>query len=371
MSFNQELYMAGDFGPKWKWLAGAEYVHIQDGDVITATRTPTKANPSTGTSSPASQDITSWAAYGSLGYDVTDQLNVTGELRYTNDDKQFTANQFDFGTGVAAAGKLVNASFSPSNTSWDVSATYKFSPEWMAYGKVGTGFRAGGFNSNLGNPLQPIPIPVSYGNENTTSYELGAKGNLAAWLYVTGAVYYTDIDNLIIQTDNGCKATNPACPVAQTNFATDGGKAWVKGVELEATVNLPLFGGKLAGTVGGSYQDGKITGGVYSGDLPPQLPKELASANIGYTHDIPWWDLKAFGNLVYAARWGGVQEIAQTPELHDYQLVNGRLGLRKGPVELSAFVNNIGDVTYISFEATSARRFSQPRTYGAQLVYRW
>jgi len=143
---------------RWKYVVGAEYLHIDDISTVTATRTPTKANPSTGTVSPAAQKLTSWAAYGSLEYAVNEQLSLTGELRYTNDDKAFMANQFDFGTGVAAAGKLVNASFSPSNTSWDATARYKFSPEWMAYGKVGTGFRAGGFNSNLGTPNQPIPF---------------------------------------------------------------------------------------------------------------------------------------------------------------------------------------------------------------------
>lgn len=369
-SFNQELYMSGDIGTQWKWLAGAEYLHIDDTDTVTATRTPTKANPSTGTVSPSAQKLDSWSAYGSLEYDFTSQLSLTGELRYTNDNKTFTANQFDFGTGIASPGKLVNASFSPSNTSYDLTAGYKISPEWMAYAKVGTGFRAGGFNSNLGIPQQPIPIPVSYGNEDTTSYEVGAKGNLIPQIYVTAAAYYTDVSNLIIQTDNGCKATNPVCPVAQTNFATDGGQAWIRGLELEATVNVHPLGGDLSGTFGASTQEGKITSGVYNGDMPPQLPHYLTSANLNYSHPAPY-DSTGFMNLTYNGRFGGVQEIAQTPKLHQYQLFNTRFGVRKGRVELAAFANNIFNTTYIEFEASSARRWNEPRTYGAQLIYKW
>jgi iron complex outermembrane receptor protein len=369
-SFNQELYLSGDFDMRWKYLVGAEYLHIDDISTVTATRTPTKANPSTGTVSPAAQKITSWAAYGSLEYAVSEQLSLTGELRYTNDDKAFMANQFDFGTGVATAGKLVNASFSPSNTSWDATARYRFSPEWMAYGKVGTGFRAGGFNSNLGTPAQPIPIPVSYGNENTTSYEVGTKGNLTRQIYVTAAAYYTDVSNLIIQTDNGCKATNPICPVAQTNFATDGGQAHIWGLEAEATLNFHPFDGSLVGTFGASTQDGKITSGVYNGDTPPQLPHYLTSANIGYSHAAPF-DSTGFVNLVYSGRFGGVQEIAQTPKLHQYQLFNTRFGVRKGHVEVAAYANNIFNTTYIQFEAAASRRWSLPRTYGVQLIYKW
>jgi len=86
---------------------------------------------------------------------------------------------------------------------------------------------------------------------------------------VTAAAYYTDVSNLIIQTDNGCKATNPVCPVAQTNFATDGGQAHIWGLEAEATLNFHPFDGSLVGTFGASTQDGKITSGVYNGDTPP------------------------------------------------------------------------------------------------------
>ena len=67
----------------------------------------------------------------------------------------------------------------------------------------------------------------------------------------------------------------------------------------------------------------------------------------------------------------GLHMMLQTPPLHDYQLVNGRFGVRKGGVELSGYVNNIGNVTYVSFEAAASRRFSQPRTYGVQLRYNW
>jgi iron complex outermembrane receptor protein len=369
-SVDQQVYLDGAFTERWKWLLGGEFLHQQDHDTITTTRTPTKANPSTGTVSSPSQRLTSWATYGSLEYDLTDQLGITGELRYTHDDKRFSTNQIDSRTGAPLPGRQVEASFSPSNLSYELTAAYKFAPEWLAYAKVGTGFRAGGFNSFLGPPEQPIPIPASYDNEVSTSYEVGAKGNLTRNIYLTGAGYWTDVDNLIIQTDNGCKATNPVCPQAQTNFATNGGKAHIWGLEVEATVAYPVLGGELTATLGGSRQGGKIVSGEFEDAIPPQLPKWLASANLNYTHDIAG-GLRGFANLLYAARWGGVQEIEQTPELHDYQLVNGRLGVRKGHVELAAYVDNLFNVTYLVFEATTARRWSEPRTWGGQLIYRW
>lgn len=366
-SFNQELYLSGQVGKRWNWLAGAEYVSLDDSDTITATRTPTKANPSAGSVRPSSQTLRSWAVYGSVEYDVTEALGVTAELRYTDDRKHFLGSTTDLTSGVVSG--VVDAAIAPDNLSWDLTASYKLSPVWMTYAKVGTAFRAGGFNANLGPSFQPIPIPAAYDNENATSYEIGAKGNLTPDIYLTAAAYYTDVDNLIIQTDNGCKATNPACPQAATPFATNGGKAYVWGLELEGTARYDLAGGQLSGTLGASYQKGRITEGLFNGDEPPQLPEWLGSANVTYTH--PLAGMTAFGNVVYSARWGGVQEIAQTPKLEDYQLVDLRAGVRTGPWELSAFVKNVADVTYIQFNATSARRWSEPRTYGAQLTFRW
>ncbi|MBS0480326.1 MAG: TonB-dependent receptor plug domain-containing protein, partial [Proteobacteria bacterium] len=48
-TFNQELYLSGELGSHWKWLVGGEYVNLRDGNTIITSRTPTKANTSTGT----------------------------------------------------------------------------------------------------------------------------------------------------------------------------------------------------------------------------------------------------------------------------------------------------------------------------------
>ena len=45
--------------------------------------------------------------------------------------------------------------------------------------------------------------------------------------------------------------------------------------------------------------------------------------------------------------------------------------MQNGPLELSAWANNLFNTTYITMEATSVRRWSQPRTYGVQLTYKW
>lgn len=76
-----------------------------------------------------------------------------------------------------------------------------------------------------------------------------------------------------------------------------------------------------------------------------------------------------------ALQFGGVQEVAQVPPLHDYVILDGRLGFEKGPVEVAAFAENLFDESYIVFDAITptgfTTRFNIPRTYGLQVRYTW
>ena len=66
-----------------------------------------------------------------------------------------------------------------------------------------------------------------------------------------------------------------------------------------------------------------------------------------------------------------MQEIAQTPPLHDFQVFDVRAGVQHGGWEFAVYSNNVGQESYIVFDAPSTRRWNIPRTYGAQLRYAW
>ncbi len=369
-NFDQETYISSKTGSRLQWLAGVEYLYIADNDggMQTTAITPL---PEPGTRSTSIQDTSSFAAYGSLGYDITRKLNLTGELRYTYDHKTFMANQFDNVTGVQSGPSFLNInSISPSNLSYNVTADYKFASDFMAYAKVGTAFRGGGFNNNLGTPGQPVAVPVSYGNENTISYEIGTKGNLTRHLYFTTAAYYTDVTNLIVQNSNGCGVEVRACPVTKTLFSENGGNAYIWGVEVEATETRRILGGDASITLAVSRQDGRITSGVFKSDTPPQVPGWIASAALNYTHPF-YYDTNLDLNVSYTGRYDGVQEIAQTPILYPYSIVDAKIGVRKGRWEVDGFVHNLGNVMYIEFGAAGAVRYNEPRTGGAELIYKW
>lgn len=370
--FHQDIHVAGAKIHGITWLVGAEYLRQQTNFQAITTRTPTVANPSAGNRAPSVLIYNSAAVYGSLTYDVTQQLSVTGELRYTADDEKFTANRFDVTTGAQSGGSryIIDARQKPDNTSWDFNVGYKLPGRWLVYGKVGTAYRAGGFNQDRGDPRGTPVIPISYGPETTISYELGAKGRVGSHIYMTAAAYREITDDFILQQSNNCLITNPVCPAAASSFQTNAGTAHIWGVEAEVNVRVTVLDGRLVGSVSGSRQGGKLVSGPFSGANIPQTPDSILGADLDYRH-AALGGSTVFGHVNFAGQWGGVQEITHTPALADFQTWNVRLGVDFGHAQFSAFANNAFDEEHVIYATATAKRYSQPRVIGVELRYGW
>jgi iron complex outermembrane recepter protein len=368
----EDLHLAGAKIGGFSWLVGGEYLHQSTAFVAYTHRTPTQANASPGARAPSHLDYDSGAVYASLGYDLTDRLNVTGEARYTKDDERFTANRYDLGTGLQSGGAryVIDGEQTPDNVSYDLTASYRLPRGWLAYLKMGAAYRAGGFNQDQGDPRESVHIPVSYGPETTTAYEVGLKGNPLPALFVTAAAYRNITNDVIVQLTNDCLVTNPACPVAASSYQTNAGKAHIWGLEIEGSARAELAGGKANLTFSASRQAGKIVQGPYAGDAIPQVPETQASANFDYRHPAGE-GITLFGDLNYTAAWGGVQELVQKPPLRDYQTLDARLGVGWRMLELSAFAENLTNASYIIYSTATAQRWNEPRVYGVELRYHW
>jgi iron complex outermembrane receptor protein len=377
--FSQDVHLSGEAAvSRLSWLAGAEIVHLSSDSQVSVRHTPTALRPSSGTRSPVSLEYDSWAVYGSLGYDLTDALNLSAEGRYTSDDKQVTARRFDFGTGLptGGAGFNVDARTKPDNISYNLIGSWKLPDNLLAYAKVGTSYRAGGFNTNLGVAGQPVTIPAAYTDETSRTYELGLKGQITPRIYVALAGFKTYTDDLIVQTDNGCSIQLPACPTLAVSFLINAGKAESWGLEAEAVGRFDVAGGDLRISLSGSRQDGEVTGGDYNGEPLPQVPNWIAGADINYRTPFVG-DTTLFANLNYHGQWGGIQELVRpgTPVVNfpvsDITQINARLGVDFGHVEASAFVTNLTNESYSVFSSTTTQRLNTPRNWGVQLRYRW
>ena len=366
----QDLHLTSNGEGPMNWLVGAEYLEILSENLSLNYRTPTAANRSIGNRTPTTAKIHSRAIYGSIGYEISERFDVELEGRYSKDKREVATDRLDRGTGVPLPGRLIrNAESRPDSAIFNIIAGYKPTEGWLTYAKLGTGTRAGGFNTNDGDP-RGTPIPPAFDDEKSTTIEIGAKGNLAPNIYVTGAAYFTEIRDFLVQRDNGCSATNLACPVGSTSFLTNAGKAEVVGLEAEAIARYTVADGQLRITAAVGRQEGKVKSGPFAGRKTPQTPEWNGSLAVNYRRELAA-GLTGFANLTYNFETGGVQEIEQTPQLYDRGIYGARIGVDRGPWQAALVVTNAANESYIIFENETVRRWNQPRVYTVQLRYKW
>ncbi|HUO86418.1 MAG TPA: TonB-dependent receptor [Thermoanaerobaculia bacterium] len=147
------------------------------------------------------QQARSWALFGSLEVQATDRWLLQGGLRYTQDDKDFSAERPDptFQTPTVAP---IRRSTDADLVSWDVAATYSASPTLNLFGRVATSFRAPSiqgrilFCPDFAGGTDPATNCVSVADEEEIlSTEVGVKSELldrTLRLNVTGFRYEVD-----------------------------------------------------------------------------------------------------------------------------------------------------------------------------------
>ncbi len=138
------------------------------------------------------QEATSWAAFADLTFDLSDRLQLGVGIRYTDEEKDYTARE-----GLPISFVLPNggepldgadfslASFavqtdaqSWSEPTWRATLSYAFNDDVFGYFTASRGFKSGGYNDQAGSggfanfPLQ------SYEPEFANNFELGLKNTL-------------------------------------------------------------------------------------------------------------------------------------------------------------------------------------------------
>lgn len=118
------------------------------------------------------QDNEAWAVFGSAEFEVSDAFILRGGLRYTSDEKEFSASRLQSPIGAGPTGPLtVNPD--DSDISGDLSATWELSEDTNVFGRVARGFRAPSVQGRL---LFGDAISVAE-SETVTSVEAGIKSD--------------------------------------------------------------------------------------------------------------------------------------------------------------------------------------------------
>jgi iron complex outermembrane receptor protein len=171
----QEVHLASKDTSPWDWIVGAYYFNenftIESFDYATLA-----GGVQDGYARQQQMDV-SEAMFGSLGYQVNDQLKLKGGLRFSHDDKNWVGERFVSPLSFLGVPDHIGPLYenpSTSRTTGDLSAVYATTPDTSFYARVATGYRAPSIQGRL---LFSDSASVAK-TETVTSAEAGIKSRL-------------------------------------------------------------------------------------------------------------------------------------------------------------------------------------------------
>lgn len=281
--FTQEVRLTSPDNKVFEWVLGGYYdreitdegVDLVDGATANGELPFFNALPFFGYLPSSYREL---AVYADGTYFVTDRLNVTLGIRYSNQDQNYQSN---ISTLLLypnyATVYHYQASSSGGVETYLINPQYQLTDDTMVYARVSSGFRPGGPNFVLPPPFSQVP--PSFKPDTLWNYELGEKSTL---LDDTATI---DFDIYDIEW-NGIQATDN---VGGINQLVNAGDARVEGAEASFGYRvLPDF------TVGGSgsFTDAFLTtpspvlGVLTKGAQLPLAPRWNFALNGTYTFAI-------------------------------------------------------------------------------------
>ncbi|MGB3845275.1 MAG: TonB-dependent receptor [Sphingopyxis sp.] len=400
--FTQEAQFSGlSFDDRLNWIFGVFYSREtgNDGTRTVNFNTTTNVDGLTTNVTDGSVKNSSIAGFAQATFALTEQLSLTGGLRYTKDTKALaTRNRVDrplgtflrcslptafVGTNVTSeAGCIANLKDSYSDWSYMATLDYKPRDGLLFYARTARGYKAGGFNLRGGaDPLTFQPFEP----ETVTDYEIGLKSD---WfdrrLRLNLAGYISKYDGIqrTVIVGSSLPPPNPPTLTVVRNAA----KGTIKGFEAEATA-VPLDGFTLRGALGyvhARYDDYVSNGQDRSFERFPYLPTWNWSLSAAYEHEMPGGPLRAQVDYVYKGTHDGAPSSltdAVTKSwtvIPGYGLLNARISktFEKPSMNVALFVKNLTDKRF----ATTILDFSgslgyvlyapgDPRVIGAEVSF--
>ncbi|MEO1553511.1 MAG: TonB-dependent receptor, partial [Pseudomonadota bacterium] len=329
-----------------------------------------------------SQDSQSIGIFGSVSYDLTDQLTVAGGLRYTDDEKDFSAART---VGSNPLGPLTESA-SDEQFSWDISATYAVNDDVNLYSRVARGYRGPSIQGRLvfGDTLSTAD------SETVLSYEAGAKTELLDnRVRLNGNVFYYEISdqqltvvggqNNTVQLLNADKGEAYGFEmdleaVVTENFLVTGGLSYNK-TEIKDDLLLSPGCGTACTVLDPAVDIDGATFFNISGNSFPNAPEWIANTTARYAIPLDNGELYAFTDWAYK----GDTNFFLYDSVEFFQEGYWEGGLRFGYAsergyDVSVFGRNITDEDALTggIDFTTLTGFiNEPQTFGVELRYDW
>ncbi|MFC4256923.1 TonB-dependent receptor [Croceibacterium xixiisoli] len=212
-------------------------------------------------------DLTTYAGFGNVAWDITDRLTLEGGIRVSHQKKEYTYKRLN-PDGNGDYLPLSNPNnpltgqvgvYSETLTDYRAVASYRFTPDIMAYAQYSTGFKGGGVAPRPYSFRQIRP----FGAEKLKSYEIGFKADLFdRLLRINGDVFHMDYTgyqgtpNVCLDSDNNQLPEDQGGIPGLCGQYLNIGDARVRGFELETTLR-PVRGLTIDGSL--SLTDFKFT----------------------------------------------------------------------------------------------------------------
>ncbi|WP_269533252.1 TonB-dependent receptor [Chitinimonas sp. BJYL2] len=403
-SFSQtthELRLTSPATGRLSWILGAYRFDQRADNYGQTARFAAGTTTEQYTSSSWLQNSQSTAVFGNFRFNIDAKNATTLGLRQTNEKKDITettltatdtaANKgiVDFpianawwqaggttGTGIVAPLTLFKANKANKFT-WDLTQEHRVSPTLLAFGRVATGFRSGGFNQSIVNGAIIETQP-----ETLTDYELGIKSSwLDGKVTANAALFYYDIKDLQLNIQQQVPGTT-------TTSAAGSSDGNIKGFELELDTQITdrLRVSNALGLLRSEYTNFIYKVGPTTLDASGN--EFYRTPKVSYRLDVDYRVPLAGGyQLTLGSDWSYRSHIfhnatVQTDpnqETPAYWNGNARVSLQSPNKSWSAnlYVTNITDQSQkvlsqiVNQRGVYPTNFAQPRRYGINFTTRW
>jgi iron complex outermembrane recepter protein len=273
--------------------------------------------------------IDNWAVFGSAGFDITDRLTATAEIRYAEDT-----------IGNLKTTGLIERKFSA--TSPRATLAFKATPDVLLYANWARGNKPGVINAD-----PRFPADIQFANEEkSTNYEIGIKNTLLdGRLTANLAAYQIDWTNQQITSTFFLPAGG------SQSYILNAAKSEVQGAELELqmAVTGQLSAGFTYAWTDAQFKDltdaealNLFGNASVAGNQPAGVPETQASVFGRLTFDIgPQTTGFVRADASYTSRkYDQVFNLAHTG---DRTLFNVSAGIQREQWRVELFIDNVAD----------------------------
>ncbi|MEM9530365.1 MAG: TonB-dependent receptor [Pseudomonadota bacterium] len=374
-AWSQEFRFASPADQRLRWEVGAYYLDwerfvslstgVDTGNGILRVEREPLTDPANPTTSLLADDNenTATAFFGSLAYDITDQLEFSLALRYDDEERVQFVSPLQFPAGQPGARN--EESFDKLQPK--VTLRYQPTPNQNWYATYGEGFRSGQFNQNgiaqVAAGAGIIGVSDVADQEDSESFEVGFKGNfLDDRLRLGAALFTTDVEGQQFFSFIGAIS-------AQILTNIDDVSLWGGELELvyRATDQLDAYA-----AIG--YTNSEIEAYAVDptavGNEAPYIADNTFNAGIRYELANSLFEATPYVRLDYERRGSQFWDVNNSTARSALDFLNVRLGLQHQNWLLSADIENALDEEYNSEWVAGGFSAAAPgRIWRVQLRY--